>query len=89
MGMTHLKGISSVKIMKISLCWWKFIIISDQTEMWSHLYDKKLMDVVALVGFLVPKLSHHNSCPQQKHDLIRSQSFIEFTFILLINLRTH
>jgi hypothetical protein len=53
--MTHLKGISSVKIMEISLCWWKFIIISDQTEIWSHLYDKKLMDVVPLVGFLVFK----------------------------------
>jgi len=51
MGMTHLKGMSSLKIMGISLCWWKFIIISDQTEIWSHLYDKKLMDVVALVGF--------------------------------------
>ena len=58
--------------MEISLFWWKFIIIADQTGIWSYLYDKKLMDVVALVGFLVPRVSHHNSCPQQ-HELIRSQ----------------
>jgi len=75
--------------MEINLCWWKFIIISDQTEIWSHLYAKKLMDVMALLGFLVPKVSHHNSCHQQNHDLIRPQSFIEFPFIVLSNLRTH